>query len=405
MEIALFNEYVLRVKNLFNRVPNWFNEDESIIADYLRENTSFGYGRVLYLFLKPAYQAYSKSPYKKYSGPLLNQLSTSLYNSQKEKEYRLIAFIFVFDVLFAALDLVSTEVLPLAAINDINFIEEQSLINDNAPELETPESKKIKELELEKQKLVSENYMLKHKVKQKARKKAIVISIVSCSALLILAAILIPIISVNAYKEAHAGENYDSLVYEMQHFSGYTGKMEDLIKALPSKYKDVPTIKKELDTLKGYLKDTDSYTRFWNIWNFDADKDNWDCRDYYWSYSLYPLVFNYYWENTEEGYYFHWYKDKTDGKNYLLNYLPNNKESDKTYYYNYRFVNTNNKNYSINQSVIFGFESADDKNDNFDAYQLRNIWVDTKGQKTIDVYCYSNQTTYRLTLNYGKSKQ
>lgn len=262
MEKSLFSVYVSRVKNLFDRVPNWSNENDSIIADYLRENSSIGYGRVLHLFLKPAYQAYCQSPYKSYSASLLKQLATSLYDAQKEKEYCLMAFIFVFDVLFAALDLVSPDALSIGAINELNFSEAQPPVIENVPEPESAESKKIKELEQEKQKLISENYVLKSKVKRQTKKGAIVFSILGGVTLLIVAAILIPIISVNAYKESHAGENYDKLIYEMEHFSGTTGKIEDLLKALPSKYKDVSTIKEDLKKLKEYLAIGDSYDRF-----------------------------------------------------------------------------------------------------------------------------------------------
>ena len=87
----------------------------------------------------------------------------------------------------------------------------------------------------------------------------------------------------------------------------------------------------------------------------------------------------------------------------MQNKLPNNKKEGATYYFNYRFLNTENKSFSINQSIIISFENKDDKDDAFDVYQLRHIWVNNDGDATIDIYCYSDETAYTLVCNFDKS--
>ena len=101
MQKQEFLSYVSRINNLFHCAPNWANESPSIIEDYLKESTSYGYGKVIYLYLGKAYALILK--YHGQGDYSADELAAVLYNSERDSSYKLTAFIFVFNLLFVVL--------------------------------------------------------------------------------------------------------------------------------------------------------------------------------------------------------------------------------------------------------------------------------------------------------------
>lgn len=114
-----FLSYVARINNLFQNAPNWANESPSIIEDYLKESVSYGYGKVIYLFLGKAYGLILK--YHGQGDYTVDELAAALYYSEGDSTYKLTAFIFVFDLLFAVLGFSSVDDLDLDLIDENDF--------------------------------------------------------------------------------------------------------------------------------------------------------------------------------------------------------------------------------------------------------------------------------------------
>ena len=114
-----FLSYVTRINNLFHNAPNWANENPSIIEDYLKESVSYGYGKVIYLFLGKAYNLILK--YHGQGDYTVEELAAALYYSEGDSSYKLTAYIFVFDLLFAVLGFVNINDIDLDFIDENDF--------------------------------------------------------------------------------------------------------------------------------------------------------------------------------------------------------------------------------------------------------------------------------------------
>ena len=121
MQKQQFLSYVSRIDNLFHHAPNWANESPSIIEDYLKESTSYGYGKVIYLFLGKAYALVLK--YHGQDDYTADELAGLLYNSERDSSYKLTAFIFVFNLLFVVLGFIKADDLDLDLIDENEFQE------------------------------------------------------------------------------------------------------------------------------------------------------------------------------------------------------------------------------------------------------------------------------------------
>ena len=60
MDKTTFQLYCDKLANMASKVPDWHKQPSSIIADYLREGTSYGFGQVLVRLLAPAYKIVKK---------------------------------------------------------------------------------------------------------------------------------------------------------------------------------------------------------------------------------------------------------------------------------------------------------------------------------------------------------
>ena len=121
MQKQEFLSYVSRINNLFHCAPNWANESPSIIEDYLKESTSYGYGKVIYLYLGKAYALILK--YHGQGDYSADELAAVLYNSERDSSYKLTAFIFVFNLLFVVLGFIDIDDLDLDLIDENDFQE------------------------------------------------------------------------------------------------------------------------------------------------------------------------------------------------------------------------------------------------------------------------------------------
>ena len=119
MQKQEFLSYVSRINNLFHNSPNWANENPSIIEDYLKESVSYGYGKIIYLFLGKAYALILK--YHGQDDYTVDELAAALYYAEGASSYKLTAFIFVFNLLFAVLGFAKVDDLDLDLIDENDF--------------------------------------------------------------------------------------------------------------------------------------------------------------------------------------------------------------------------------------------------------------------------------------------
>lgn len=97
MDKKEFRVYCEKVRIMNANVPDWYDKSSSIIGDYLRQSTSYGYGKVLEQLLAPAYKILVKSIVEeKFTGGSgeLYELASLLSVTVRIDEYRFSAYYF-----------------------------------------------------------------------------------------------------------------------------------------------------------------------------------------------------------------------------------------------------------------------------------------------------------------------
>lgn len=105
MEKETFKLYCDKVARMNERFPNWYERANSIISDYLRESTTYGYGNVLYNLLAPAHNLIKQeTDMHPADSRVLDvyELAAHLSVSCKEENYRFSAYLFAVCVAAAA---------------------------------------------------------------------------------------------------------------------------------------------------------------------------------------------------------------------------------------------------------------------------------------------------------------
>lgn len=97
MEKSEFQSYCEKINEMQANVPDWYIRPSSIIGDYLRQSTSYGYGKVLEQLLVPAYRIVKKFVQdQKLAGAKgeLYELASLLSVTAHMEEYRFSAYYF-----------------------------------------------------------------------------------------------------------------------------------------------------------------------------------------------------------------------------------------------------------------------------------------------------------------------
>ena len=216
--------------------------------------------------------------------------------------------------------------------------------------------------------------------------------IISCVALISLTVLS----GIHINKGAHAAENYSKLCYELEHFRGYFYSIDDYLDKLPTTYKDVSEIKSDSNYLKKVIKNYSSIERWNKVVKYCNKHDHWDATEYMWNYSMRDIIYNHYWKGYDTNYAFYW---RWDSGEKLMSTLPNNKESSKEYYFFTEYKDSENHEFFINQTILFGYENINDKNDRFYAFRIQDFGYTNDNKAVVDAYCYKDGNTYTMKLS------
>lgn len=159
-------------------------------------------------------------------------------------------------------------------------------------------------------------------------------------------------------------------------------------------YAYVSDIKKDKESLEGIINNYSSIERWNRVVRFANNHSHWNIDQYLWNYSMRDIIFNHLWTGLDGNYHF-WYHWDSGYK--LSSSIPNNKEDGKDYYFFMEYGLSENHEFYINQTITFGFENVDDKEDRFYAYRIENFgYIDNDA--VIDAYCFKDDQTYTLKL-------
>lgn len=196
-------------------------------------------------------------------------------------------------------------------------------------------------------------------------------------------------------KVAHAEENYNNLVYELEHFDGYFYNIDKYISELPKTYKDVSEIKSDREYLGRVINNYSSIERWNKVASYAKKHAHWNVSNYLWNYSMRDIIYNHYWSGLDNNYHF-WYHWDSGEK--LSSSIPNNKESSKGYYFFMEYGRSENHEFFINQTITFGYENINDKNDRFYAFRVENFGFEGS-DAVVSAYCFKDGKTYEMKLN------
>lgn len=216
--------------------------------------------------------------------------------------------------------------------------------------------------------------------------------IISCVALISLTVLS----GIHINKGAHAAENYSKLCYELEHFRGYFYSIDDYLEKLPNTYKDVSEIKSDRNYLKKVINNYSSIERWNKVINYCNSHSHWDATEYMWNYSMGNIIYNHYWKGYDTNYAFYWHWDSGEK---LMSTLPNNKESSKEYYFFTEYKDSENHEFFINQTIVFGYENINNKNDRFYAFRIQDFGYTNDNKAVVDAYCYKDKNTYTMKLS------
>lgn len=220
---------------------------------------------------------------------------------------------------------------------------------------------------------------------------------------------LIAIVSITIPVSIHVRRKnlYNKLTYEMQHLNNESVyAIEEIINKLPEDYKETETISSQYKLIKKDLLTLSECSRLTSVYFKEGSGDKvrdayaqltlisplyleWNIEEYLDSVHIEVLIFDAEWESSSPYYSFKWsYKEDIYDER-LSSDIPNNKDSEKSYY----FTVDKNQDY-----IIFGYENKDDESDKFEAFKVSNIRY--KNEKYyIDVYCFKNDQKYVFTIN------
>ena len=195
-------------------------------------------------------------------------------------------------------------------------------------------------------------------------------------------------------------KTYEELKYEMMNFCRSSECLIDkYLSKLPDNYKDVDEIIFEYNTIKMYTSIVDNaYFEFtydinpsrcisarksyYNLLDIDEELYQWDLTNYL-DETFRVIFFGVQWSNGSQS--IEWYK--VDNETKLYANLPNAKNIYQKYFYSYSFVGKN---------IIFSYENQENEADCFQAYKI-SLNSYNKSMFYINVYCYSNNTMYKLS--------
>lgn len=207
---------------------------------------------------------------------------------------------------------------------------------------------------------------------------------------------------VHVYKAVNADKNYSELTSMMTNFdkNGSVYSIKSKIQEIPTTYKDIKTIKDEADDLERAIN-KNSYGRpqWGKVYNFDYDHSNWDCKHYLYNYNFYSLFINAVWDIDGTNKQLYYYHDGPGERFSPSSALPNNMESSKDYYFYTEFDYFNDTKAMVNQYMRFGYVNKNDSSDKFLAYEIGDYRINGQGKRQIKVFCYSNNTEYKLIYN------
>lgn len=125
MEKYEFQFYCDRIAVMNAAVPDWYLRPNSIIGDYLRQSTSYGYGNVLERLLSPAYKTVKKYVQEQnFTGEEgeLYELASLLSVTSHIEEYRFSAYYFAICIVSACFFGVSAEDLATEVFDENDFM-------------------------------------------------------------------------------------------------------------------------------------------------------------------------------------------------------------------------------------------------------------------------------------------
>lgn len=200
-------------------------------------------------------------------------------------------------------------------------------------------------------------------------------------------------------KAAKAESNYNELNSMMMNirYSSDVYTIKNKISVIPTTYKDISSIKEEVKDLEWAFNRTYGREQFGKVNNFSVNHSNWDCSAYLYNYSFKSLFFGANWKVDDTNKTLSYYRDGS-GERFSVpsSILPNNMQSGKEYYFYTEFDYLDDKNALVNQYMKFGYENKNDPTDKFLAYEFGYYHFNKDGQRRIEVYCYSDDSSHYL---------
>lgn len=211
---------------------------------------------------------------------------------------------------------------------------------------------------------------------------------------------LLSLSGVHIYKAANAERIYnDILLHQIKNFEFKSDirEIRKTIRKLPITYGYTRTIKNECDDLESDLRYSGRLEFYW-VSNFEKYNSNWDCSRYLYRADIYNLVYGAEWQIDNGTKTFKYCWESGSGETLYGKSLPNNMESGKDYYFYTTYGYYNDRSYTVNQYIEFGYRNKKDKDDKFLAFRVGNYRLNDNNKGVLDVYCYSDGSTHTLTF-------
>lgn len=124
MDIKEFQSYCNKVTKMMTNVPDWNVRPSSIISDYLKSSTAYGFGMAIVDLLKFGYDVIKDAEQTQTDADLdLSELACMLsFRYTVAKNYNFSAFYFVISLLAVCLDITPIDAVELEAFNENDFL-------------------------------------------------------------------------------------------------------------------------------------------------------------------------------------------------------------------------------------------------------------------------------------------